>query len=335
MRAPFAAAATLLLVAAACNAPRAAAPSAAPQTAGATPNFAGRTLNVLTGPTGGVYIVYGAGIANLLSNKLKLTASPQVTTASVANMQLIRDGKADLTLVLADTAFDAVKGTGPFAPPEKPVDAKALAVLYTNFTHIVVKDGIGVSKVTDLKGKRVSVGAAASGTEIIANRILDAYGMTQADLQAQRLAPQPSSDAIKDGKLDAFFWSGGLPTAAVLDLVNSGGVKVKLLDHTDIVDKLQSKYGAYYFAAKIGKDTYKNDADVPVVGVANLLVVPTSFDRAFAKVILATLFDNKAELESVHAEAKNLKLETAVVGSPLDYHPGAIDFYAERGAWKK
>src|SRR5919198_3966389 len=169
MRRMVALAAAAAFALAGCQAPRAGGEGSPGPSA--SQNFAGKSLTVATGPTGGVYITYGAGIANVLSQKLGVSANAQVTPASVDNMKLIRDGKADLALVLSDTAFDAVKGQATFAPPEKPVPAKALAVMYTNYTHVVVRDGIGVSTVADLKGKRVSVGAAGSGTEIIANRV--------------------------------------------------------------------------------------------------------------------------------------------------------------------
>src|SRR5213594_4953306 len=143
----------MLLVAAACNAPRAT--SSATPVATGTPSFSGKTLNIVTGGTGAVYIVYGAGLAELLNKKLGTAASAQSTTASVDNMKLIRDAKADVAFTLADTAFDAVNGSGSFAAPEKKVDAKVLAVLYSNLTHLVVKEGSGINAVTDLKGKRV------------------------------------------------------------------------------------------------------------------------------------------------------------------------------------
>src|SRR5438128_12618211 len=151
----------LVLVAAACAAPRQSTPTQTATAAGraaasATPDFTGRTLNIVTGGTGGVYIVYGAGLADMLTKRLKVAASAQSTPASVDNMKLIRDGKADLAFTLADTAFDAVNGKGSFAAPEKPADAKALAVLYSNLTHLVVKDGGGIDSVTDLRNKRVS-----------------------------------------------------------------------------------------------------------------------------------------------------------------------------------
>ncbi len=334
----FALLAALLLVAAACAAPRQATPTQTATAAGtaaasATPDFTGRTVNIVTGGTGGVYIVYGAGLADMLTKRMKVAASAQSTPASVDNMKLIRDGKADLAFTLADTAFDAVNGKNRFAPPEAKVDAKAIAVMYSNYMHLVAKASGGINTVTDLKGKRVSIGAAGSGTETKAIRILEAYGLNATtDINPQRLAAQDSADALRDSKIDAFFFDGGLPTSAVSDLANS--TAIKLIDQSDAIAKMNSKYGNFYFPAKIPKGTYKNDADVVTAGVANLLVVPSSFDAAFVKAILTAMFDNQADLVLVHPEAKNLKLDTATQGSSIDFHPGAIDFYKAKGVWK-
>ena len=334
----FAPLVALVLVAAACAAPRQSTPTQTATAAGtaaasATPDFTGRTLNIVTGGTGGVYIVYGAGLADMLTKRLKVAASAQSTPASVDNMKLIRDGKADLAFTLADTAFDAINGKNRFAPPEGKVDAKAIAVMYSNYMHLVAKASGGINTVTDLKGKRVSIGAAGSGTETKAIRILEAYGLNATtDINPQRLAAQDSADALRDNKLDAFFFDGGLPTSAVADLANS--TAIKLIDQTDAIAKMNSKYGNFYFPAKIPKGTYKNDADVVTAGVANLLVVPSSFDPALVKAILTAMFDYQADLVLVHPEAKNLKLDTATQGSSIDFHPGAIDFYKTKGVWK-
>ena len=331
----FAAAVIALLVATACAAPRAttATTSPAPSAAGtatATPNFEGKTLNIVTGGTGGVYIVLGAGLADVLSKKMKVAASAQQTTASVDNMKFIGQGKADLAFTLADTAFDAVKGNAPFT--EK-VDAQALAVLYGNYTHIVVKADSGINSVADLKGKRVSVGAAGSGTEIIANRVFEAFGIDPSkDISRERLAAGDSANGLRDGKLDAFFFSGGLPTAAILDLANA--VKIKLISDNDAIKKMADKYGPFYVPVKIPAGTYKDVPETTVSGVQNLLVVNAKFDPALARAILTTIFDNKADLEAIHAAAKEMKLDTASVGSPLTFHPGAIDFYKSKGVWK-
>ncbi len=323
----------IALIAAACSAPRAAA-TATPSgsaAASATPNFEGKTLNVVTGGTGGVYIVYGAGLADVLSKKLKVAASAQQTTASVDNMKFIGQGKADLAFALADTAYDAIKGNAPFT--EK-VDAQTLAVMYGNYTHIVVKDSSGINSVADLKGKRVSVGAAGSGTEIIANRVFEAFGMDPSkDISRERLAATDSANGLRDGKLDAFFFSGGLPTSAILDLSNS--VKIKLLSDNDAIKKMADKYGPFYVAAKIPAGTYKDVPETTVSSVQNLLVVNAKMDPALARAIVQTMFDNKTDLEAIHSAAKELTLATASVGSPLAFHPGAIDFYKSKGVWKQ
>ena len=328
-----------VLVAAACQAPRATssgttAPPAASTSASAPPDFTGKTLNIVTGGTGGVYIVYGAGLADMLTKRMKVAASAQSTPASVDNMKLIRDGKADLAFTLADTAFDAINGKGRFAPPEAKVDAKTIAVMYSNYMHLAAKASGGINTVADLKGRRVSIGAAGSGTETKAIRILEAYGLNATtDIQPQRLNAQDSADALRDSKVEAFFFDGGLPTGAVADLANS--TAIKLIDQTDAIAKMNAKYGNFYFAGKIPKGTYKgNDADVVTAGTANLLVVPSTFDAAFVKAILTAMFDNQADLVLVHPEAKNLKLDTATQGSPIDFHPGAIDFYKAKGVWK-
>ncbi|OGO71102.1 MAG: hypothetical protein A3H36_07975 [Chloroflexi bacterium RIFCSPLOWO2_02_FULL_71_16] len=333
----------VLLVAAACQAPgtgtpapaspTSAATSAATAAASPTPNFAGKPVLIVTGGTGGVYIVYGGGLANVLTNKLGVAATAQATNASVTNMQLVRDKKADLAYTLADTAYDALKGQKQFANAAAP-GLRTLAVLYNNVTQIVTKDGTGITSVAGLKGKRVSVGSAGSGTEVIANRILEAAGLSQADLQVQKLGIADSAAQLKDGRVDAFFWSGGLPTAAILELANTAGLKIKILDHSDLVPKMVEKYGAFYVAHTLPKDVYKLDADVKTSAVPNLLVADVGMDAALVRAILATMFDNKAELEKAHPEAKNLTLENASKGSPLEYHPGAITYYKEKGVWK-
>lgn len=333
-----------LLVAAACQAPRATSQATstpgstggatATATAAATPSYSGKTVTIATGGTGGVYIVYGAGLANVLTNRLGVAGSAQTTTASVDNMKFIRDKKVELAFTLADTALDAVKGTAQFKPPQTPAKAVAIAALYANVTHIVTKEGSGINTVADLKGKRVSVGAAGSGTEVIANRVLEAYGLTQADLQPQKLGIADSANGLKDGRLDAFFWSGGLPTGAVSDLANTPGITLKFLDHSDVVQKMADKYDKLYVPATIPANTYKNAAEVKVSGVNNLLVANADMEEGLAYAIAKTMFDYQADLAVVHPEAKKLTLQTAILGSPIPFHPGAIRFYKEKGVWK-
>lgn len=285
-----------------------------------------RRLSIATGGTGGVYFVYGGGLAKLITSSLEgYEATAEVTSASVDNMTLIGDEKTAVAFTLADTASDAVQGRGSF---KEQVPAQALARLYTNYTQVVTTAGKGIDRIEDLKGKRVSVGSPNSGTEVIALRILEAAGLNPDDLRRQQLGVAESVQAVKDGSLDAFFWSGGLPTGAVTDLATSR--KIVLLPTDEYVQRLRSQYGEVYAETTIKGGTYKGVADsVAVVGVPNYLVVNRSMSEDLAYQLTKLLFEKKSELIKVHPEAKNLDLETAQQVTPLELHPGAQRYYQE------
>lgn len=326
----------LMVVATACAPAPTPAPTAAPPIAAPTAAPTARPkmrLSIVTGGTGGVYYPYGGGLASLISkNVSNVEAAAEVTAASVDNMKLIQSDKADLAFTLADTLYDAYDGRGPFKDSGK-VPVRALAVLYSNYTHIVASEDSGIKTLADLKGKRVGVGSPGSGTEIIANRILEAAGINpDTDIKRERLGVAESAGAMKDKKIDAFFWSGGLPTAAVLDLAATPGQKLRFLGSTEVMAKMVEKYGPFYFKLTIKKGVYAGlDADVDVVGVANLLVVNEKFDASLAYDILKMMVDKQADVALIHAEAKNFGLPQATDGSPIPFHPGAIKFYAEKG----
>lgn len=288
-------------------------------------------LSIATGGTGGVYYPYGGGIAKVLSDSLPgIRATAEVTAASVDNLKLIRDGKADLAFTLADTAADAANGRGAFEGAPAPV--AALAVLYTNYTHLVALTGSGISSVESLRGKTVSTGSPGSGTEVIAFRILRAAGLDpDVDVRRQGLGASESAGALKDGKVDAFFWSGGLPTAAVQDLAHSSGISLTFVPTGPLVATLQGQHGPLYSALEIPAGSYPGvTAAVPVVGVANLLVASQSMPEQLAYDITRVIFEKQAELAGIHPEARNLRLDTATEGSPIDLHPGAARYYRER-----
>ena len=289
-----------------------------------------RRLSIATGGTGGVYFVYGGGLAKQISSSLEgYEATAEVTSASVDNMNLIADEKTAIAFTLADTASDAVQGRGSF---KEQVPAQALARLYTNYTQVVTTAGTGIERIEDLKGKRVSVGSPNSGTEVIALRILEAAGLDpQADLRRQQLGVAESVQAVKDGTLDAFFWSGGLPTGAVTDLATSR--KIALLPTDEYVAPLRERYGEAYAEATIEGGTYEGVSQgVAVIGVPNYLVVNRSMSEDLAYQLTKLLFEKKAELVKVHPEANNLDLATAQQVTPLELHPGARRYYQEAGA---
>ncbi|MEO5760980.1 MAG: TAXI family TRAP transporter solute-binding subunit [Vicinamibacteria bacterium] len=305
----------------------------APSSSGsASPASKVTRLSIATGGTGGVYYVYGGAIAKLISESVPgVEATAEVTSASIDNLKFLRDGKADIAFTLADTLKDAAEGHGAFEG--RPVDLRALAVLYTNVTHVVTKKSSGIATLMDLKGKVVSMGSAGSGTETIADRTLTAAGLDPAkDIRRENLSAQASADALKDGKIDAFFWSGGLPTAAVLDLAISAPITI--LETASVVSALQARYGeGLYRPISIPPSTYASvDTEVHTFGVSNVLVVPAKFDELRAYLIVKAMFEKKAALAAAHAEARNLNLQTAALGSPIAFSAGALKYYAENGA---
>lgn len=289
-------------------------------------------LSIATGGVGGVYFPMGGGLASLISRHIPgVTATAEVTPASVDNMRLIQAKRADLAFTLADTAYDAFKGEEAFRG--SPIPIRTLTPLYNNFNHLVTIEGTGIATIADLRGKRVSVGAPGSGTEITALRILEAAGIHhERDIRKERLGVAPSVDALKDRKIDAFFWSGGLPTASVLDLAVSPGIRIRFVALDALVPPLQRKYGNLYFRSVIQKEWYPGmPADAPTIGVANLLVVHQDFDAELAYQITKLVFERRAELAQVHKEAANITTIGAAGRSPVPFHPGAIRYFRERG----
>ncbi|MDP6370930.1 MAG: TAXI family TRAP transporter solute-binding subunit [Vicinamibacterales bacterium] len=293
-------------------------------------------LSVATGGTGGVYYPYGGGIAKVISDHLEdVEATAEVTAGTVDNLKFLNDRSADIAFALADSLSDAVAGEGIFSEFGR-VPARSLAVLYSNYTHIATLADTGVERISDLRGRVVSTGAPGSGTEIIAFRVLEAAGLDpNADVTRQSLGASQSVDALKDGKIDAFFWSGGLPTGAVLDLATTPRMTLRLVPSDDVLPALQAKYGdTVYHEVIVPQSAYPDlEADVPVVGVANVLAVHESMPDDLAYDIIRVLFERRSELAAIHAEAENLTLESAVVGSPTPYHAGAIRYYEDQSAW--
>jgi TRAP transporter TAXI family solute receptor len=294
-----------------------------------------RFLSIATGGTGGVYYPYGGGIAKVLNESLPgVRATAEVTAASVDNLKLVRDGKADLAFTLADTLADAVAGRGAFAG--QPVPAASLAVLYANYTHVVTLASTGITSLADLRGRVVSTGSPGSGTEVMALRLLRAAGLEpERDLRRQALGVSESAGALKDGKVAAFFWSGGLPTAAIQDLAHTPGTTIRLIPTADWLPALQREHGALYFPLEVPAGAYRGvDAAVPVVGVSNVLVVHRSMAEPLAYDITRVLFEHQPALAAIHPEARSLTPGRAAGDSPAAFHPGAIRLYRELGAWK-
>jgi len=296
-------------------------------------NAQAQNISIATGGTGGVYYPLGGGLAAVLSKYVPgMQATAEVTGGSVANLQLIGTGKPYLAFTQADAAIDALKGQDKFAG--KPVPVRTLAVLYPNRMHVVSIEGTGITKITDMKGKRVSTGSAGSATEVFAFRVIEAAGLDKdKDMKRERLGVAESVNALKDHKIDAFFWVGGLPTAGVTDLANSPGVKIKMIDIAHLVPAMTKKYGNIYIKDVIPQRTYKGmDADNQAATVTNLLAVHKDMDDKTAYAIVKALWEHRVDLVRVHAEAVNITPENQkAAASSIPWHPAAIRYFAEQG----
>jgi hypothetical protein len=291
-------------------------------------------LSIGTGGTGGVYYPLGGGIANVLSKSVPgMSATAEVTGGSVDNLKLIGSGKPYLGMTMADAGQDAYRGEDKFKSGKIPL--RTLMIMYPNRMHVVTIEGTGISSLADLKGKRVSTGSPGSATEVMGFRVIEAAGLDKdKDMRRERLGVAESVNAIKDKKIDAFFWVGGLPTAAVTDLANTPGVRIKLVDHVQVVAPMNKKYGQLYVEDVIPKATYKGmETDNKNATVWNILVSHENLSDALAYSIVKTIFEKRDDLIAVHREAENFKLELQkAAASPIPFHPGALKYFAEKGA---
>ncbi|HMJ45096.1 MAG TPA: TAXI family TRAP transporter solute-binding subunit [Pseudolabrys sp.] len=293
-----------------------------------------KTIAIGTGGTGGVYYPIGGALANLLSKNLKNTqATAQVTGGSVDNLKLIGSGQSEIGFSMADAAVDALNGEDKFKGNK--VNLRTLMVLYPNIMHVVSIEGTGVNTMADLKGKRVSTGAPGSATEVMAFRVIEASGLDKdKDMKRERLSVAESVNALKDRKIDAFFWVGGLPTAAVTDLGATPGVKIKMIDHTEVVAKMNAKYNNLYAPAVIKAGTYPGQtADNKVSAVWNILVTNDKMTDQEAYDIVKLMVEKKADLVAVHKDAESFSVDNQIKSnSPVPWQAGAVKYFVEKGA---
>jgi uncharacterized protein len=287
--------------------------------------YKGGRLSLATGNTTGVYYLLGGGYADLITKNMPgYQATAEATGASVENIQRVVRGDSDIAFTLADAAGDAATGKGAFTA-RQPISA--LARIYTNYTQVIARADAGISGVADMRGKRVSTGSPNSGTENIALRLLKAAGLDpDKDIRKQSLSLPETVQGMKDGSLDALFWSGGLPTGGITDLTTSqrGGVVFVALD--PLLPKMRTDHGQVYQAATLSKDVYKTTADIPTIAVPNLLVVSDKMPEQLAFDLTKLLFDKQADLVKVHPEAKNISRDTGDQTDPVPLHPGSKRF---------
>jgi TRAP transporter TAXI family solute receptor len=289
----------------------------------------GGPLTFATGGTGGVYYPYGGGIANLLSSELEgTTVTVQETNASVDNMQLLASGQAQLAFGLGDVVSDAANGENTFT---EALPLCSLGNIYNNFTHVFTTAATGITSIEDLRGKRVSPGAVGSASEVTADRIMEAAGLDpQADIERAQLGVAETVAAIQDGTVDAGFWSGGLPTGAIVELANNADLV--LIPTGEYTDAMAEQYGDYYFTEEIPANTYEGQTEAsPQVVSPNILVARTDMDEQLQQDITRTIFENKEQLLTVHPAAEELDPATAGEVAFIETCPGAQAYFDSVG----
>jgi TRAP transporter TAXI family solute receptor len=298
----------------------------------------GGPLRIATGQVGGVYHAYGGGIRTAVNAELpQLRVEVLATDASAENLRLLDARRTELAFTLADTAADAVEGTGPFTDP---IDMVALARLYDNYVQLVVPAASPVRTLADLRGALVSTGAAGSGTDLVADRLFEVAELRQvaapapggalrrnSDVRTVNLGIEESAAGLRAGTLDAFFFFGGIPTPAVAELARAEPVRVLPLG--EWVPKLAARFGGLYTEAVIPASPYGLDAPVRTVSVPNYLVARRDMDAELAYRLTRLLFTRTADLARAHPEGRRLSARTAISTYPLDLHPGAERWYRQ------
>lgn len=285
-------------------------------------------VTIATGGASGPYNIIGTSLAEIYAKTFGVNAKTQTTGASVENVNLLTKGKVDMVLALSDVVTNAVEGTEDFKEPI--TNIQQVAVLYPNVIQIVASEKSGIKNIEDLKGKRVAVGDQGSGTEVNARTLLEGFGITYDDVKVDYLGFADAADAMKAGKIEAAFFSSGLPNSSLLELEQ--GIKLQLV--TINQDKLKKiiETKPYFKSFEIPAGTYGNDAAIPTTAVMNALLIRSDISEDDGYKLTKALFENLDGLKNAHQAANDISLETAQEGMVAPIHPGAKKYYDEQSA---
>lgn len=290
------------------------------------PGYPAGVLRIATGNRGGVYHLYGQGLAKVIRQRLPLLR-PRVliTDASVVNLRMIAAGQAEVAFSLADAAAAAYLGKPPFRAA---LPVSALARLYENYLHLVVPADSPITSLTAVRGRPVAVGAPGSGTELLTGRLLGVAGLDiDRDVRAYRLDLDTSVAALSSGRVAALFFSGGIPVAAIAALARR--LRIRLVDLSEWVAPLWGRYGDFYAERTIPASSYGTGQQTATVGVPNYLVVAASMDALLAFALTRALFDGREVLAAAHPAGRRLDRAGAIETFPLPLHPGAVRYYRQ------
>lgn len=284
-------------------------------------------LFIATGNTTGVFYQLGGGYADIITRNLpgyEVRAEP--TGASGDNIARVASGDMDIALTLADTAADAVAGRAAFNGAPQAI--RALARIYRSYVHVIVRTDARIRSVAEMRGKPVSTGSPNSGTEVIARRMLEAAGLNpDADVARKALSLPETVRAMRTGEIAAFFFSAGLPTPGITDLLTGSGSQFTFLPVDNLLPALTARYGAVYTPAMLPKTAYAAALDIPTIAVPNLVVVSAGMPDQLAYDLTRLLFEHQPELARVHPEGGNFDRAGALLTDPVPLHPGARHYY--------
>ena len=285
-------------------------------------------VTIATGGASGPYNIIGTSLAEIYAKTFGVNAKTQTTGASVENVNLLTQGKVDMVLALSDVVTDAIAGTNDFKAPI--TNIQQVAVLYPNVIQVVASEKSGIKNIEDLKGKRIAVGDQGSGTEVNARTLLEGFGITYDDVKVDYLGFADAADAMKAGKIEAAFFSSGLPNSSLLELEQ--GIKLQLVSiNQDKLKKIiESK--PYFKTFEIPVGTYGNTTAIPTTAVMNALLIRSDISEDDGYKLTKALFDNLDGLKNAHQAANDISLETAQEGMVAPIHPGAKKYYDEQAA---
>lgn len=287
-------------------------------------------ITIATGGTSGVYYPLGAGFSTILEDELGIDSSVQATQASVENVNLVLEGLAELALITGDTAFQAYEGTGPFEEEGPKEDLRSLAALYPNYLQIVTTEESGINSFEDLKGKKISVGAPNSGTELAAQVLLEGHGLSYDDITPDYLSFAESVDQIKNGLVDAAILSSGIPNSGIMDLDTTDGIKLIPIEE-EAMEYLTEKY-SYLGETVIPANTYSVDEDVSALEITNAMIVSKDLTEDEVYHMTKAIFENIDTLIETHSAAEDIDVSRAAEGLSIPLHPGAEKYFKEVGA---
>ena len=289
-------------------------------------------LILATGGTAGTYYPYGGAMSKIWNSKIPgMNVTAQATGASVENVRLMNKDEVELALVQSDTIDFAFNGTEAFK--EKLNKMAAVAVLYPELIHIVVRGDLDITSFSGLRGKKIGVGAPGSGTEANYRQLLDLYKMGKDDVSAQYRSFAESADQFKDNRIDAFMVTGGVPTSAIMDVATQRSIKILPIEDT-MISILTNKY-PFLAAAVIPANSYKGvTSNVKTAAVNAVLIAHPKLSTDVVYNLTKALFDNQAELGAAHAKGKVLSLQGATAGVSIPFHPGAAKYLKEKGVLK-